>query len=70
MTPQALTSLMEAHRLDVKEVAFKIFVSPRCVAHWVKGDRRIPRVAWELLTLKLQGSGGVMSVGDSWSVSR
>jgi len=68
MTAQALTDLMVRHKLNVKGVADLLYVSRRCVAHWKKGDRAIPKLAWESLLSKLQRTNGTMSLGDSWNV--
>lgn len=54
MTKEQLRQLMYEKRLTPKMVAFKLYVTPAAVYNWLKGNRPIPKLAWEHLLMLTQ----------------
>lgn len=46
MTSAELRDVMISNGLNVKKMAHLIHVSPRCIYHWLAGERKIPPLAW------------------------
>lgn len=66
MTAENLKSLMLEYNLNAKKIASLVHVGERTVYHWTKGDRSIPRLAWEHLLVRLseKPAGPVMNLTD------
>lgn len=52
-TPEDIKSLRLKHQLSAAELAQGLYVNPRTVFFWEKGEREMPLGLWELMNIKL-----------------
>ena len=62
-TQEDIKVLMDAHGLKAKRVAALTESSVSSVYMWLRGERNIPKVKWDLLQRKVVGTRKVIVLG-------